>query len=352
MVVFIPALVYRRFPSSHVGERRRWLISRELFPADRYDLKKDDERRLFYVAVTRAKSTLVLSCFRRINKSVRMSEFLEEILSKHPTTIEAISANGKIKIDKSFIRATEEEISTFDAGEIVDYTKCPYFFRLRHVWNYDAPINEELGYGNALHYCLRRAVELHKERGYNPFSAIMESVTKGFYLPYAPPQKAQNMREGAKKMLLNYVAKNIDDIESVAEVEYRLEFPRKNSTIAGKVDVIIERDGEVEVREYKTSTKVTTPEQVAFQVRLYALGLRALGFNVKKGSAVYLSEGKLDKIGVEEKDLQIAKYNAEKIIENINKQKYNATPGEFCDICDFKNICRWRKEVVVNGSTK
>ena len=52
--------------------------------------------------------------------------------------IEAMSTRRKIKVDKSFIGATEEEISTFDAGEMVDYTKCSYFYRLRHIWNYEA----------------------------------------------------------------------------------------------------------------------------------------------------------------------------------------------------------------------
>jgi len=66
-VVFIPAMVQGRFPSKYVGEQKTWQISRDLFPANRYDLKEDDERRLFYVAVTRAKNTLVLSAFRRIS---------------------------------------------------------------------------------------------------------------------------------------------------------------------------------------------------------------------------------------------------------------------------------------------
>lgn len=123
-VVFIPAMVNRRFPSSHVGEKKSWLISRELFPADRYDLDEDDERRLLYVAVTRTKSTLVMSAFKRINRDVKLSKFFKEILEKNPKTIEGLSTNQdkKIEFDESFMGASEEEISTFDAGEIVDYT--------------------------------------------------------------------------------------------------------------------------------------------------------------------------------------------------------------------------------------
>ena len=345
LVVFVPSLVNRRFPSSHVGEQKKWLISRDLFPADRYDLKEDDERRLFYVAVTRAKSTLVLSSFRRIKKSMKTSKFLDEVLKINPRIIEAMPTNQErtIDVDKSFIGMGEDEIFTFDAGEIVDYTRCPYFYRMRHVWNYDAPMNEQLGYGNALHYCLRRVVELHKE-GYNQFSAVITAIDSDFYLPYTPDKKAERMRKGAKKMIMDYVADHLDDINSVTEVEYRLEFPRKRSTITGKVDVIIDKGGEIETREYKTSTKVTKPEQAELQVRLYALGLKGLGVKVRKGSVVYLTEGKLDPVEVDKTYLDRAKKRAEQILCNLHNQKYNPDPGDFCKICDYRGICKWSKK--------
>jgi len=139
---------------------------------------------------------------------------------------------------------------------------------------------------------------------------------------------------------------NLEDITSVAEVEYRLEFPQKKSTIAGKVDVIIERDDMVEVREYKTSKKVTKPAHVALQVRLYALGLNGLGYRVGKGSVVYLSEGEINSIDVDKENLNRAKKYAEDIISKIQDQKYDPNPGEFCESCDYRDICKWAKKVV------
>ncbi len=56
-VVFVPALVEKRFPTLPAIRRykKEWIIDRSLFPASRYDSKIEDERRLFYVAVTRTK---------------------------------------------------------------------------------------------------------------------------------------------------------------------------------------------------------------------------------------------------------------------------------------------------------
>ena len=358
MIVFVPSLIEKRFPSSHCrcyenkygSKKKMWLISRDLFPADRYDLHENDERRLFYVAVTRAKSTLVLSYFNRTNnnKYTTISRFLEEVLMSHPTSIHTLNTSKKtlINVDLSFSTNTDEEITTYEAGEIVDYTKCPYFYRLRHVWGYEAPLGEELGYGNALHFCLRRAVEIHKEKGSVMLSAILEvmSEDKNFYLPYAPDDKYKYIKEGAKKILMNYVSSHMDDLESVAEVEYRLEFPQKQSTLTGKVDVIINKDDEVDVREYKTSTTVTKPEQVALQVQLYALGLKPFGYNATKGSVVYLKERRIDPIEVSNEKLNEAREKAEKIIESIKNQVFHPQLSDFCEVCDYKNICKWYKK--------
>ena len=52
--VFIPSLTAKRFPSSRTGQQQDWLLPRTLFNAARYEGSDADERRLFYVAATRA----------------------------------------------------------------------------------------------------------------------------------------------------------------------------------------------------------------------------------------------------------------------------------------------------------
>lgn len=54
-IVFLFATVNRRFPASKVGRQREWCdVPRDMFEAERYEGDLDDERRLFYVAITRA----------------------------------------------------------------------------------------------------------------------------------------------------------------------------------------------------------------------------------------------------------------------------------------------------------
>jgi DNA helicase II / ATP-dependent DNA helicase PcrA len=66
-VVFVPSLTANRFPSSRSGQTQSWLIPRALFPAARYEGSDADERRLFYVAITRARDWLSVSRHRAVN---------------------------------------------------------------------------------------------------------------------------------------------------------------------------------------------------------------------------------------------------------------------------------------------
>ena len=59
--MFLPSLTDGRFPSSRTGRAETWLVPRDLFDAARYEGSDADERRLFYVALTRARDWVSLS---------------------------------------------------------------------------------------------------------------------------------------------------------------------------------------------------------------------------------------------------------------------------------------------------
>ena len=79
-VVFVPCLTAQRFPSSKSGRAQDWMIPRGLFPASRYEGSDADERRLFYVAMTRARDLLVLSTHDRVTtKTAKVSPYFAEV---------------------------------------------------------------------------------------------------------------------------------------------------------------------------------------------------------------------------------------------------------------------------------
>ena len=333
-VVFVPCLARQRFPSSMTGSQQNWLLPKEMFDVERYEGTINDERRLFYVAITRARDLLCLSRFQRINNRTRESQFLTP-LRDHLTELRTDQRLPIANLTKS---SDEDEIQTFSAGEIIEYLKCPHFYRFREIWNYQPGLVTPLGYGKSLHFCLRHASDLIKN-GMKPDKAIIKAVEGKFHLPYAGGVVRENMKNKAKKVLGKFVREHIEDMGKIEEVEARLEFPVQKATITGRVDVIIKDENEMEARDYKTSDEVTTPKESALQLTLYTMGLRKLGKPVTRASVATLEEARIRSVDVSEESIRNARKTAEKAIEKIKSGDFAPRPGRFCKNCDYTRIC-------------
>ena len=331
--VFLFAVTRNRFPSSMVGTQQDWWdVPRDMFDVARYEGDKEDERRLFYVALTRARDLLVMSY---AGKAGRESEFIDATsgltgITRVPPEIEAKPTS------------LTEEMQTLTAGEIIRYNVCPHMYLLGKVWGYQPELDIAIGYGNSLHYSLRRAGEL-VAKGMSPVDAVADAVENEFHVPFAGGKQFETFKASAKEKLVNFAIKHGGDLTQIEESEYRLEYPVHNATVTGKVDVILRAGGVREVREYKTSKEVITPEELADQVRLYALGLNGIGRQVGRASVAYLEEAGVEPVGIGESEMWQAKEMADRTVERIIKRDFAPTPGEgSCRRCDHVRICRWR----------
>jgi DNA helicase-2/ATP-dependent DNA helicase PcrA len=239
-------------------------------------------------------------------------------------------------------------MQSFSAGEIITYEICPQLYQFSELWSYRPPLREEMGYGNGLHFCLRKASELVKSDGLTPIDAMRISIDENFYMPFVGGAVLDNFKWSASKVLNEFATKFGDDLRRVQEVEYRVEFPVRNSltkaTIMGRVDVIIKNNDEVEVRDYKTSEDVRSFEHAGEQIKLYTLGLKRMGRPVTAGSIAYLEGPEIRNVDVNEKALQECKNNAISLIEEIFNRNFKAKPSKFCGQCDYAEICKWKKD--------
>jgi len=349
-VVFVPCLTDSRFPSSNTGKLQEWFIPRNsnLFDVERYEGDYEDEKRLFYVAITRARDIICTSFFLHVNpessRRQKPSRFLKTISHK----ARKIKLSQNIPDEISIMpTSAKDELQTFSASEILTFRKCPNLYRLRNLWGFQAELDIALGFGNSLHYCLRCASELIKQ-GEDPIKAI-KIVAEKFHLPFAGGKPFEQMRKAAKKILIRFVSRHKEDMLKIHEVESRLEFPLERATIAGKVDVIIHKDKngkKIEVRDYKTADTVTTLEESSLQLRIYSLGLRKIKQPVETASIAYLKQEKdskndLEYVTVNELALQQAEKVAKQCIEKIKKSQFKGKPSKNCKSCDFFKICKW-----------
>jgi DNA helicase-2/ATP-dependent DNA helicase PcrA len=344
-LVFVFSLTKTRFPPNAMGRRERWCdIPRTLFDAERYEGGIEDERRLFYVAITRARDALLLSYFGRIRRLMDRSPLLEDVDWDNVDSL-GDSNLPEIEIETYGVG---EEIQTFTAGEIITYNICPHMYLLRELWGYQPGLTLRLGYGRALHHCLRRAGELVKEEGYNPSAAVMIAIDEGFHMPFVGGKVLKDFRNRATEVLLNFNDDYGDDLTRIEEVEYRLEFPIQGATVMGKVDVILGEGGELEVRDYKSARRdredIRTHEEAQTQVLFYSLGLLSMDRNVTSGSVAYLSEPRVEPVTVDEPSLKDALELAEETVERIVNQDFVPCSGNNCSRCDFISICRWSRD--------
>jgi DNA helicase-2/ATP-dependent DNA helicase PcrA len=347
-VVFVFSLTGTRFPPRRTGQERNWCrIPRGLFNAERYEGSEEDERRLFYVAITRPRDALVLSCFEKMKRRVGRSMMLDDVDWNQITEL-GVSDLPDFMVEPN---AGGEEIQTFTAGEIINYNICPYMYLLRNLWGYQPGLTQALGYGNALHYCLRQAGELVKE-GYSPRSAIGTAIHSGFHMPFVSGPFFERFKESAGRALLDFVSKYEEDLARIEEVEYRLEYPLQkegtHATVMGKVDVILRNEDEFEVRDYKSRKREEDPEDIRShedaetQVRLYSLGLKSMERNVTAGSVAYLGDSKVVPVEVNSGSLDETHKLALETVRRICDKDFNPCSGNSCERCDVAPICRWR----------
>lgn len=347
-LVFLFSLTDIRFPPRAVGRQEEWCgVPRDLFDADRYEGSVEDERRLFYVAITRPRDALVLSYFRRMGRSVRRSRFLNDIAESLVFDVEGNLPDLELRPQSVY-----EELQTFGATEIVAYNRCPHMYLLRNLWGYQPGFVQEIDYGPALHYCMRIAGDLVRSKDLDPRTAVASAVDENFHMAYVSGVVLDRFRDAANRTLTEFADEFGGDLTRIEEVEYRLEFPLQNdsgevgssATIMGRVDVLLRDMDELEVRDYKTSVDDLTLGEAATQIRLYALGLLSMERNVTRGSVADLTEPSVDNVEINEESLVQTKSEAETTVNRIVNRDFNPCPGDFCTRCDFKTICRWGVE--------
>lgn len=337
-VVFVPCLVSRRFPSSNTGAQQDWSLSRTLFDAKRYEGTEDAERRLFYVAVTRARDTLVLSRFCRITWPVKPSPFLEE-LGRVPVCRGDLPLGDVIVSPKP-----REQVLSASVGDAIDYYLCPYGYRMRNEWGFKPELVRPLGFGRSVHHVLRVLAKLAKE-GHDPKKLLRSVVDRHFFLPYEGQRTIENAKPRVERAVRRLLEKYEGVLENVEEVESHLQLQvGKQVTLTGRADVIVSQGDTLQVVDYKT-TKGDSRKDVGLQLQLYAAGLKEAGQSVGSARVIYVLEnGTADReIPVDPISLASAKETARKCLVGISLRQFPPCRDKgICQQCDVRAVCYHR----------
>ncbi len=173
-VVFMVGLVDGRFPATR--RRDPLEIPAELVrePVPEGDRHAQEERRLFYVGMTRARDELVLSHATDYGgrRARRVSPFVLEALDmpgaepgaigRATSPLERIGAFAAVGAPVDPARPPGDEPLTLSFYQVDDYLTCPLKYRLAHVVRVPIAPHHSLVYGAALH---RAVQEFHRRQG-------------------------------------------------------------------------------------------------------------------------------------------------------------------------------------------
>lgn len=339
--VFVPSVTARRFPSGFTGRAQEWLVPRKLFHAARYEGSDADERRLFYVAITRARDWLSISRHARITKQrVGPSPYHSELahLQVEPEKVRASAIEPA---------GTGADPLTVTYSELAAYIDCGMAFRLRDLIGFQPRLAPELGYGKAVHHVMRTIAETTRATGAVPSATAIDAILdESFFLPTANKAAHRQLKAAARRLISTYAAKHEADLHRVWETERPFELHLDGVTIAGRADVILDMEGGIPTAlalvDYKTSTSGDVSDH-ALQLQVYADAGRREGLDVQ---AAYLHDLKAttrEPIAVDPASVA----NAEAIVADaaagIRARRYTPNPGQRCRRCEVRTICSFAK---------
>jgi DNA helicase-2/ATP-dependent DNA helicase PcrA len=343
-VVFVPSLTKRRFPSSMTGRQRKdWLVPLHLFDRVRYEGSDADERRLFYVAMTRARDWLSLSRHEKTAKNkVAASPYHDEI--------KGFAATRPLPLPnvERIARAESSEPLTLSFSELAAYRSCGFAYRLRSMLGFQPFLAPELGYGKAVHHVMRAIAEYTRVHGAPPDRAELDQLFENdFFLPAASKPAHAQLKAAARRLVNRYLASYSEDLDRVWETERPFELHLPTAIINGRADVILDSEGgevtALAIVDYKTSVD-PDPEadaDYALQLAVYADAGRREGLNVRGAYVHDLKDGARVAVDVAPTAIEMAESEVSSSVRGLRERRFGASPGRPCRRCDLRKLCRW-----------
>ncbi|HVS48540.1 MAG TPA: ATP-dependent DNA helicase [Candidatus Dormibacteraeota bacterium] len=340
--VFVPGLVEGRLPQS--GRSPRFELPQavlEPLVRGREDVIAE-ERRLLYVAMTRARRHLYLTRATHYEggRRWRDSRFLDEVLAAGGRTVgertfEACAPALAVGVGA---RQPGEVVLSYSA--IAAYRDCPRQYWYRQEQRLPVVQSAEAVHGVILHEVLRQAGEARKSGGQvsaRMVQSIHEDVWRHTVFP--DPRRAATFKRIGAAQLEAYRGRGGFD----APPEF-LEHPFSAAvdgwTLRGIIDRIDRTESGWRIVDYKSGRPLTRRRR-DLQVALYALGAStALGLDPVELEVVYLATG--ETINVEKVGSLVAEATSQaaEVAEGVKEGRFEPRPERRrCRLCPYRLAC-------------
>ena len=359
-VVFLVNLVAARFPTR---ERREQIpipqkLIKEILPVG--DYHEQEERRLFYVGMTRACDRLYLTAadyYGEAKREKKISPFVIETLGEKAVSNQRLATSDQLTFfdfqptPELLDAGHRPPITYLSYSQINTFDKCPLLYCYRYIQRIPTPPVAVVVFGTTIHQALRdfyQAALNGKKPTKEDLLVILEKnwSDEG----YASKAHEKRMKKEAERMLKEFYDKSYDPDRLPRYLEQQFIIKAKTDLrIGGRIDRIDETKSGMEIIDYKTG-KVLDQKDVdkSLQISIYALAATDPGVLAQSPEDVILSFYFLDKgekksTSRTKEQLMEAKKDIVEEAKEIEKSKFEPKPGIWCDFCEYRLICEaWR----------
>lgn len=370
-VVFLANLVSDRFPTRERKEKipLPQSIIKENLPKD-IDFHLEEERRLFYVGMTRAKELLYFTTadYYGTNKRIKkLSSFIYEALPKlqeeeRNVIVQQLYLSDVLSAYEESKEDEEEEdlpagrqekqplkINYITYSNLQMFDICPLHYKAKVIFNIPTPISPVQSFGISLHNTLYDFYKLVKQG--NPVSLNdLKKILKNGWISdgYENKKHEKERLIQAVKILEKFYQAECNPPIKPLGIELPFSFILKNGVkVSGKIDRVDKKDKGIEIIDYKTGEDNPKASQAhKLQLAIYALALTRVKDGVlnRKSEDVtltlYFLEGNTKKsMHFTKKDLKKLENDLVEKVTEIEKSDFKCSGNILCKNCEYKMLC-------------
>jgi RecB family exonuclease len=338
-------------------------------------INEEEERRLFYVAMTRARDTLSIYTKQgSAKKDPKPNKFLREFMPNPAYTKfwrsrlaaavqdELFAEEEKFVIEHSNVAAwllTPPSTNFFtglSASAITTYETCPLRFKLEREWNLPHDVPATLHYGAVMHSVLRTLYDARRFNREIADADLIEMMRQGLVDAGIADryQYELYLKQGTEQLRQFLELARTTPQPDVLQTEQTFDLQVGETKLRGRVDRVDRlASGGVAIVDYKTGKPKSQEEaDESLRLSLYALAAREVWghevaqlifYNLENNTAITTTRNHAQ--------LEEAKIKVREVAEDISEGKFDPKPGYHCIFCPYRNLCP-ATEKVVSASPK
>ncbi|MEN9327522.1 MAG: hypothetical protein RI947_330 [Candidatus Parcubacteria bacterium] len=360
-VVFLPSLSKGRFPTT---EKREPIpipqqLIKEVLPQGDYHLQ--EERRLFYVALTRAKERAFLTASQAYGEGKRarkISPFVTETLGEEEVAkFQSIKKESKLQLsifdfkkpeDVTREKKQELNLTNFSFSQLESFNMCPLQYKYQYLLKIPTPPSNAASFGDSIHRSLQQFyMDYINDNSIGLPHLVMLFHKLWIPLGYTSKAHADRMKREGINMLTRYFQTFHHEHVQVHALEKLFKIKiEDNVYVTGKIDRVDDKgNGEIEIIDYKTGKKPDEKElKKSLQLSIYALAATDQGLYKKEVSQVtltfyYLQDMSKTSMKRTAEELMTVKQQILESADMIKQNEFLAKVGPWCSFCPFRMIC-------------